>query len=120
MASLKNMIAQKKTMIGEKAQQFLEEKPLPQAISSQSPIIGGSGRRMAAGFDRESRSSHKSPFRQTEQTGGLVSDSMTAGNTSHLRGSFTNQEKSGSLSRREKDIEERINRIETFLKNQKA
>ena len=63
MASLKNMIAQKKTMIGEKAQQFLEEKPLPQALSSQSPIIGGSGRRMAAGFDRESRSSHKSPFR---------------------------------------------------------
>ena len=66
MASLKNMIAQKKTMIGEKAQQFLEEKPLPQAISSSSPILGGRGRRMAAGVSRESRSSQRSPFMQTE------------------------------------------------------
>ena len=38
MACLKNFVNQKKSMIGSKAQQFLEEKPLPPTISHSSPF----------------------------------------------------------------------------------
>ena len=120
MTCLKNRIEQKKNMIEAKAQYFLEDKSLPQAITAQSPVIFGNGRRMAATIDRDGRSSHKSPYMCMEQTGGMVTDSMTLGNLSQIKGSTNHAEKQGSLSRREKDIEERINRIETFLKNQKA
>ena len=45
MACLKNFVAQKKAMIEVKAQQFLEEKPLPPTISTSSPAMGGLGRK---------------------------------------------------------------------------
>lgn len=48
---------------------------------------------MAVTNDRDGRSSQKSPYMCMEQTGGMVTDSMTLGNLSQIKGSANHEDK---------------------------